>query len=151
VRSRTERYSKKWRVGALLASPVVALVMLGALMQPSASAQGVQANYSATAGKVFATAVAPLAASNWFVTAVVNSAGDLEVITWYNNTSSSQIQRFGTFTAGAVAAMQYGPVLAVAPIASDRFVVALANSSSELELIVFAMDLVGNISRQGSV
>jgi len=117
---------------------------MASVMRMPAMASSLKLSYGATAGLVQQLSVAALTTPNWFVTGVENAGNNLEVIAWNNNTAASQVQRMGSSTAGTISAV------ALAPLASDRFVAAVNNGDGFLELIVYAVDGDGNITRQGS-
>ena len=137
------------------APPPAIWALAGAVLAASsavpASASNLQLSYGTTAGVVNAVAVASLTTPNRFVTAVRNSALDLEVIAWFNNTATSQVQRLGDHTAGEIIGCAVcAPTLSVVGIANNQFVTAVENEEGSLELIAFSVDSSGNIAREGT-
>src|SRR5215472_1196523 len=95
-------------------------------------------------------------AQDQFVTAVINSTGNLEVIAWYANLNTKQLVRQGTWVDGPVATglpPQYPAIAISSPFAlhagsSGVFTTAAINwSSNALDIIYWKLQPNGTISK----
>jgi hypothetical protein len=85
-------------------------------------------------------------AQDQFVTAVINSTGNLEVIAWYANLGTNQLSRQGTGYAGPVSAVAITSPFNLKTGLAGPFVTASINGSGNLDLIYWRLQSNGAIS-----
>jgi hypothetical protein len=83
------------------------------------------------------------AVSSNLVTAVQDSRGNLKVITWDVSTTSGNVTRKGSASAGAV------NLVSAVGMAPYRFATALQDSRGDLKVIAWDVDDDGNVTRKG--
>lgn len=85
-------------------------------------------------------------AQDQFVTAVINSTGNLEVVGWYANLNTNQLVRKGTGYAGPVSAVAISSPFSLNVGLSGTFTTAAINANGNLDLIYWQMQPNGAIS-----
>ncbi len=127
---------------------VAAGILLALVLAPAAFAQNwvLTSPYGATGGVIGQLAMTTLK-TNVVVTAVTNTANDLEVIAW--NDTGTKLVRTGGATGDEIFPL-WG--VGITALDSSRVVTAAANwNTSDLELTVWKISPTGGVSRQGKI
>lgn len=137
----------------LSACRLLALLTIATLAPALARAQQLTPLFGNAAGAISQVASVQVA-NDQFVTAVINSTGNLEVIAWYANLSTKQLVRQGTWVAGPVEtyyAYEWPAVAISSPFSlnagiSGVFTTAAINSNGNLDVIYWQLKPNGAIS-----
>lgn len=116
-----------------------------ALASTLASAQDLAELFSNGAGGVSQVASVQVA-QDQFVTAVINSTGNLEVIGWYANFNTDQLVRQGTGYAGPASAVAVSSPFGLNVGLTGMFTTAAINQYGQLDIIYWQMQSNGAIS-----
>lgn len=123
----------------------LALFTIMSLAPGLATAQDLVQLFSNGAGAVSQVASVQVA-QDQFVTAVINSTGNLEVIGWYADFNTNQLVRQGTVYAGPASAVAVSSPFSLNVGISGTFTTAAINSSGNLDISYWQMQPNGAIS-----
>jgi len=131
---------------ALAAWCPLALLTIIAIAPVPAPAQQLSQLFGNAAGAISKVASVQVA-QDYFVTAVINSTGNLEVIAWYANLNSKQLVRQGTWYAGPASAVAISSPFALGAGVSGVFTTATIDANSYLDIIYWQLQPNGAISK----
>lgn len=139
---------------AQAACRLLALLTIMTLAPTLVRAQQLSQMFGNGAGAISQVAAVQVA-QDQFVTAVINSTGNLEVIAWHANLSTKQLARQGTWVAGPVGtwfAYEYPAIAISSPFAlnagvSGVFTTAAINTDGSLDIIYWELQPNGTISK----
>ncbi len=130
---------------------VGALCGVLASVPPPSSAASLTPLYSNSAGAVrqfTATYCTDAGSLNVVLTSVINSSGNLEIITWWDTDTS--LERLSSVTAGQASLVSAACFYHIPDYDVPYLVTALANSSGNLEIICWFISNSGALIRQSS-
>jgi hypothetical protein len=144
--------------GALSACRPLAMFTIMTFAPALAKAQHLSSMFGNGAGGISQVAAVQVAQDK-FVTAVINSTGNLEVIGWHANLSTKQLSRLGSSVSWPVAtwyAIQWPAIAISSPYAlnvgiSGVFTTAMLNSQGYLDIIYWKLQPHGAISKLGEI
>jgi hypothetical protein len=130
---------------ALSACRPLALFTIVTLAPALARAQQLTSMFGNAAGAISKVASVQVA-QDQFVTAVINSTGNLEVIAWHANLTSKQLVRQGTWYAGPASAVAISSPFALGVGVSGAFTTATIDANSYLDIMYWQLQPNGTIS-----
>ena len=140
----------KYSYRALAACKLLALVVVLSLAPALVSGQSLFPLFGNGAGAISQVASVRVS-QDWFVTAVINSTGNLEIISWYANLSANQLQRQGTWYGKAASAVAISSPFELNAGISGVFTTASINANGNLDIAYWQLGLSGEIGLASEV
>jgi hypothetical protein len=128
----------------------LALIAIVTVASALASAQKLSPMFGNGAGKISMVESAPVA-QDQFVTAVINSTGNLEVIAWHADLTNNKLTRQGTVYVGKASSVAISSPYSLNAGVSGVFTTAAINASGKLDLSYWQMQPNGTITQLSEV